>query len=42
MLFGFGFNYPLIVGIIGSVALFVFVLLGMRIVFAAAHVGLVS
>jgi TRAP-type C4-dicarboxylate transport system permease large subunit len=40
MLFGSGFNHPLIVGIIGSVALFVFVLLSMRTVFAAAHVGL--
>lgn len=42
MIFGIGFNHPLLVGVIGIVALFVFVLLGMRIVFAAALVGLIG
>jgi tripartite ATP-independent transporter DctM subunit len=40
MILGIGFDDPFLVGLIGLAALFVLVLLGVRVVFAAAVVGL--
>ena len=42
MILGIGFSDPLLVGLIGLVILFILVLFGVRIVFAAATVGLLG